>query len=133
MLFLDPRTNDWFLIKNPLPTLTILILYLYFVKSWGPRFMENRKPFEFKYTLVIYNFLQVLLSIYIVYEVNPIFAITCNSSKISIYFIGNHTSLVVEIQLEMRACRLFLFRSRFAGNPPLKPSTFQYTKALTFR
>lgn len=34
--------------------------------------MENRKPYEFKYTLIVYNFLQVLLSTYIVYEVNPI-------------------------------------------------------------
>lgn len=67
---LDPRTNDWFLIKDPLPPLTILILYLYFVRSWGPRFMENRKPFEFKYTLIIYNFLQVLVSIFLVYEVS---------------------------------------------------------------
>ncbi|KAJ8954320.1 hypothetical protein NQ318_005907 [Aromia moschata] len=66
--FLDPRTNTWFLIRHPLPPLTILGLYLYFVLSWGPKFMKNRKPYEMKYVLVIYNFLQVLVSIWLFLE-----------------------------------------------------------------
>lgn len=34
----------------------------------GPKLMENRKPFELQKTLIVYNFLQVLLSIKIFYE-----------------------------------------------------------------
>ena len=46
----------------------ILAAYLYFVLSWGPRQMEHRKPFELKKTLVIYNFFQVLLSVWLFWE-----------------------------------------------------------------
>lgn len=35
----------------------------------GPRFMENRKPFELKNVLIVYNFLQVLFSAWLFYEV----------------------------------------------------------------
>ncbi|CRK86858.1 CLUMA_CG000683, isoform A [Clunio marinus] len=64
----DPRTNDWPLIKSPMPGLTIIGLYLYFINSWGPRFMKDRKPFQFKNTLIVYNFLQVLVSVYLFTE-----------------------------------------------------------------
>lgn len=66
----DPRTNDWPLIKSPVPGLTIIGLYLYFVNSWGPRFMKDRKPFQFKNTLIAYNFIQVLISVYLFTEVS---------------------------------------------------------------
>ncbi|XP_058806778.1 elongation of very long chain fatty acids protein 7-like [Phymastichus coffea] len=64
----DPRTRNWFLLSSPLPGLAILTTYLYFVLSWGPRYMEQRKPFVLKKTLVIYNFFQVLLSFWLFYE-----------------------------------------------------------------
>ncbi|XP_044726990.1 elongation of very long chain fatty acids protein 7-like [Chrysoperla carnea] len=64
----DPRTNDWFLIKSPMPGLTILGLYLYFTLSWGPRYMQHRKPFSLKNTLIAYNFIQVLVSIWLFVE-----------------------------------------------------------------
>ncbi|KAJ8668552.1 hypothetical protein QAD02_010215 [Eretmocerus hayati] len=64
----DHRTRDWFLLGSPLPGVGILAAYLYFVLSWGPRQMEHRKPFELKKTLVVYNFIQVILSIWLVWE-----------------------------------------------------------------
>ncbi|XP_047515659.1 elongation of very long chain fatty acids protein 7-like [Pieris napi] len=64
----DPRTNDWFLIKSPIPGLTIIGLYLYFTLKWGPRYMADKKPFQLQKTLVVYNFLQVLVSIFLFYE-----------------------------------------------------------------
>lgn len=64
----DPRTNDWPLIRSPVPGLTIMATYLYFCLSWGPRFMANRKPFKLEKTLIIYNLIQVAVSIYIVFE-----------------------------------------------------------------
>nr|CAD7602474.1 unnamed protein product [Timema genevievae] len=64
----DPRTNDWFLIKSPTPGLTIMASYLFFVLSWGPRYMKHRKPFELTNILILYNFLQVVFSVYIFCE-----------------------------------------------------------------
>lgn len=66
--FSDPRTNDWFLISSPVPGLSLLIGYLYFVLSWGPKNMEHRKPYQLKNTLVVYNFLQILLSTWLFKE-----------------------------------------------------------------
>ncbi|BET02250.1 GNS1/SUR4 family [Nesidiocoris tenuis] len=64
----DQRTSEWPLMDNPLPTLVILLLYLYFVLNLGPRIMEKRKPFELKNVLIVYNFIQVLVSTWIVWE-----------------------------------------------------------------
>ncbi|XP_070490444.1 very long chain fatty acid elongase 7 [Chironomus tepperi] len=64
----DKRTNDWPMIRSPLPGLTIIGLYLYFVNSWGPRFMKDRKPFQMQKTLIAYNFIQVLVSVYLFVE-----------------------------------------------------------------
>lgn len=64
----DDRTNDWPLMRNPLPGMAIIFGYLYFVLRAGPRFMANRKPFKMQKLLIAYNFLQVLISIGLVYE-----------------------------------------------------------------
>ncbi|KAG4080014.1 hypothetical protein HA402_006326 [Bradysia odoriphaga] len=64
----DYRTNDWPLIRSPVPGLTILGAYLYFVLSWGPKYMSNRKPYKLERLLIVYNFLQVLVSVYIFFE-----------------------------------------------------------------
>ncbi|CAG5102344.1 Similar to ELOVL: Elongation of very long chain fatty acids protein (Drosophila melanogaster) [Cotesia congregata] len=64
----DPRTRDWFLMSSPVPGASIMFGYLYFVLSWGPRHMEHRKPYKLKNTLVIYNFFQVVLSIWLFWE-----------------------------------------------------------------
>ncbi|XP_029679363.1 elongation of very long chain fatty acids protein AAEL008004-like [Formica exsecta] len=64
----DPRTRDWFLIPSPIPGLSIIIGYLYFVLSWGPRYMKHRKPYQLKNILVIYNFLQIIISTWLFWE-----------------------------------------------------------------
>ncbi|XP_074028417.1 very long chain fatty acid elongase AAEL008004 isoform X2 [Leptinotarsa decemlineata] len=55
--------------SSPFYTLGLCITYVFIVKVLGPKLMENRKPFQLKNTLVIYNFLQVLFSTWIFYEV----------------------------------------------------------------
>lgn len=70
MFNLDPRTNNWPLISSPVPGLTILAAYLYFVLSWGPRYMANRKPYKLENMLIAYNLIQVIVSTYIFYEVS---------------------------------------------------------------
>ncbi|KAI8428750.1 hypothetical protein MSG28_007435 [Choristoneura fumiferana] len=64
----DPRVQGWFLFDTPLPTLAMVIAYLAFVMVIGPLWMENKKPFQIKNTLVAYNAFQVLLSSYMFYE-----------------------------------------------------------------
>lgn len=55
--------------SSPLPTLMICLSYVYIVKVLGPRLMANRKPFELRRTLIIYNLFQVIFSTWLFYEV----------------------------------------------------------------
>lgn len=69
-IYSDTRTNNWPLIASPVPGLTILAAYLYFILSWGPKYMANRKPLKLEGILIAYNFIQVIVSTYIFYEVS---------------------------------------------------------------
>lgn len=66
--FPDPRTNKWFLIDGLGPLATIIAAYLYFCNYLGPRYMRDKKPYTLKNILIVYNLLQVLLSIYMFSE-----------------------------------------------------------------
>lgn len=61
------------LMQSPIPMSAILLCYLFFVLYLGPRIMANRKPFQLKGPMIVYNFALVALSIYIVYEVSTHF------------------------------------------------------------
>ncbi|XP_004926916.1 elongation of very long chain fatty acids protein AAEL008004-like [Bombyx mandarina] len=61
----DPRTKTFPLVSNPIPVLLILYVYHRFVRSWGPALMENRQPFKLKTTIIIYNLVQIYLSLYL--------------------------------------------------------------------
>lgn len=65
----DSRTGNWLLMSSPLPQTIIILAYIYFVTSLGPRIMENRKAFDLKGVLIVYNFGVVALSLYMCYEV----------------------------------------------------------------
>lgn len=56
--------------QSPFLVMGILLAYVYFVLSLGPRLMANRKPLNLKKFMVLYNFFLVGLSLYIVYEVS---------------------------------------------------------------
>ncbi|KAK9303415.1 hypothetical protein QLX08_004901 [Tetragonisca angustula] len=64
----DQRTTSWFMMSSPFPTLFICLSYVYVVKVLGPKLMENRKPFQLKNTLVVYNLFQVMFSAWLFYE-----------------------------------------------------------------
>lgn len=66
----DSRTKDWFLMSSPVPQTLVIVAYIYFVTSLGPRIMENRKAFDLKGVLIVYNFSVVALSLYMIYEVS---------------------------------------------------------------
>lgn len=71
----DPRMTGYPLMQSPIPMSAILLSYLFFALYLGPRVMANRKPFQLKGPMIAYNFALVALSIYIVYEVSPLFLI----------------------------------------------------------
>lgn len=63
----DPRVANWSMMDTPMKTIGYLMLYwtsLIYIK----KYMENRKPYELKYFLIVYNFLQVIGSFYIFFE-----------------------------------------------------------------
>ncbi|TDG51454.1 hypothetical protein AWZ03_002249 [Drosophila navojoa] len=64
----DPRTRDYPLMSSPFPTIAISLAYAYFVKVLGPKLMENRKPFELRKVLIVYNAAQVIFSAWLFYE-----------------------------------------------------------------
>ncbi|XP_064480578.1 very long chain fatty acid elongase 4-like [Ornithodoros turicata] len=51
----DPRTAGWLLTGNPAVTVTIICLYICFVKYWGPEWMRDRKPFQLTALIRAYN------------------------------------------------------------------------------
>lgn len=65
----DERTTGWFLSGSMTPLIIILVTYLYFCLYAGPRYMAKRKPFKLEGVLIAYNAIQVVLSIWLVYEV----------------------------------------------------------------
>ncbi|PZC79019.1 very long chain fatty acid elongase AAEL008004 [Helicoverpa armigera] len=64
----DPRVKDWPMMSSPWPTLAACVCYAYCSRVLGPRFMANRKPFELRNVLVIYNLAQTVFSAWIFYE-----------------------------------------------------------------
>lgn len=53
---------------GPWTILTIIGLYLYFVKVWGPKYMEKRAPFQLTELMICYNFIMVAMSGWMFYE-----------------------------------------------------------------
>lgn len=57
--FSDPRLDNYYLVQgSPTPIITILLAYMGLCKI-GPIIMEERKPFQLRSLMTIYNFIQV--------------------------------------------------------------------------
>ncbi|XP_076755205.1 very long chain fatty acid elongase 1-like [Xylocopa sonorina] len=65
----DPRTNDWFIVRSPVPVLLITFSYLYFVLRCGPRFMKDRTPYKLKGFIRCYNIFQIMSNAWAVYAI----------------------------------------------------------------
>ncbi|KAG8195038.1 hypothetical protein JTE90_029618 [Oedothorax gibbosus] len=63
-----PDIRQKFLIRYPSVSIAIVIAYILFVKWIGPAIMANRKPFELKYLMIVYDFGQVLVNMYLTYS-----------------------------------------------------------------
>lgn len=49
----------------------ILISYVLMIK-WGPKFMDDRRPFDLKNVMMIYNLIQVILNTYVGIDVSSV-------------------------------------------------------------
>nr|XP_018902304.1 PREDICTED: elongation of very long chain fatty acids protein 4-like [Bemisia tabaci] len=58
----DDVVDNWFLMSSTWPIVTIIGVYLFFCLKWGPKYMEDKKPFEMKWILLAYNLFQVILN-----------------------------------------------------------------------
>ncbi|XP_067209385.1 very long chain fatty acid elongase AAEL008004-like isoform X2 [Linepithema humile] len=64
----EPLTRNWPIISSPFEVTLITLAYLYFVLSFGPRYMKNKPPYKLKTFILIYNIIQILANIWIVKE-----------------------------------------------------------------
>lgn len=65
----DFRVKSWLLMSSIFPTLFICGIYLFLIKIYLPNCMQQRKsPIELGKLMVVYNFLQVIASIWLFYE-----------------------------------------------------------------
>ncbi|XP_029970708.1 elongation of very long chain fatty acids protein 1a [Salarias fasciatus] len=64
----DVRVKDYPLMGSPALMTSILLAYVLFAVSVGPRLMANRKPLRLNTAMIVYNFCMVLLNAFIVYE-----------------------------------------------------------------
>lgn len=62
----DDKVDNWFLMNSWIPVTTIVVVYLWFVLYWGPKWMADKKPFQIKNVLLVYNLTQTLYNLYIV-------------------------------------------------------------------
>jgi len=61
----DPRVKSYPLLGGgPWPVIGICLTYLYIVKVLGPRIMADRKAFDLKNPIRVYNLFMVLLNLY---------------------------------------------------------------------
>lgn len=61
---------DWPLMGSPVPILTIIFSYIYFVKVFGPNWMKNKKPYQIESVIAAYNAVMVVLSAFFFFMVN---------------------------------------------------------------
>ncbi|CAG9864848.1 unnamed protein product [Phyllotreta striolata] len=62
----DERTHGNAFVASPLCLIGAIAFYVYFFKKLGPKFMENRKPYNVKNIMIAYNVLQIAFNAYLV-------------------------------------------------------------------
>ncbi|KAL5007554.1 hypothetical protein ScPMuIL_016360 [Solemya velum] len=64
----DDRVKDWFMMDGYTSTIVLSIVYVISVWFIGPRLMENRKPFNLKLHLIVYNIVIIYINFHIFSE-----------------------------------------------------------------
>lgn len=73
----DHRLLHYPLMRTPFQMTSILMGYVFFSLYAGPLLMANRKPYNLKTAMIIYNFSMVFLNAVLVYEVSN--AVSCSA------------------------------------------------------
>ena len=115
-LFADPRTTNWPLMSTPWSTLGLISLYIATV-TISPRVMKNREAFNLKWLLVVYNFVLVILSLYMLCEVRVVFIINTTMLGTSI------GSYILRRSWQNYTLRILV---SVYGNPPQKIQYFSF-------
>lgn len=58
----DERSEKFFLLENPPILMAMLLTSYVLLVRWGPQLMKDRKPFELKYVMMLYNLIQILIN-----------------------------------------------------------------------
>lgn len=61
----DKRILKYPMMESPLPTISLCIAYLLFIRVIGPNMMTGRKAFVLRLPMILYNFSMVLLNGYL--------------------------------------------------------------------
>lgn len=60
-------------LTSPVTVMGILMAYVYFVLSIGPKFMKNRPPYRLDRLLMAYNIFQVVCNFALAFYVRPLY------------------------------------------------------------
>ena len=82
------RVDDWFLMSSVWPTVGLCALYYYIIRVGGPRFMEDRDPFDCQRIIIFYNLFQTLFSVWIFHKATRF------------WFTGTHIGLISLLYVE---------------------------------
>lgn len=66
MYFQGPVVDSWFLYGSPIPIVSILITYVVLMKFVGPRYMKNRKPYDLRWAIRLFNICQISYNSYMI-------------------------------------------------------------------
>ncbi|CAG9798021.1 unnamed protein product [Chironomus riparius] len=58
--------RSWAFTSSPYPIFSVFAIYLWIVYKSGPKFMENRKPYNLTYVIRFYNIYQILACLFVV-------------------------------------------------------------------
>ncbi|KAK7868142.1 hypothetical protein R5R35_003018 [Gryllus longicercus] len=95
----DPRVQSLPLMTRPFTVLGLVVAYALFADRLGPWIMRDRKPFELKTTLIVYNALQIIANIYIFYKFGSQFWFTTYSWRCEPIDTSNSPSALEMIRL----------------------------------
>lgn len=104
----------------------ILLVYIYFVKYFGPKLMKDRKPFQLKALMIIYNLMMLGFNFYFFYQlwINHRLGIDANVyqfnrqpkndySSESLFIVWNSYLYLLTKYLDLTETIIFVFRKKF--------------------
>ncbi|XP_050542565.1 elongation of very long chain fatty acids protein-like [Daktulosphaira vitifoliae] len=65
LLYSDYRTRDWPMMSTTAYPTLISLVYVFFIKVIGPKYMTNKKPYKLRKILMVYNIGQILACTYL--------------------------------------------------------------------